>query len=92
MSNRVRVLVLLLVVGLVPTVACTLYYQYQALGGATGGRSLILAAYPVALIALIGIADSWQRRRQRPWRLRLCVGLLLLAMLVLRFGPPLLGN
>jgi len=86
MDKRMRVVVIVLVMALVPTVACTLFYQYRALGGIEGWRGPILASYPLTLLALIAIAEYWPSRRQRPGRLRLAVAVLLLALGLMQAG------
>jgi uncharacterized membrane protein len=72
-----------LMIILVPGIGCFEYYTGQALGGAVNGwRWLALLAYPLALVALVGLVWSGVQQPRSVRRIRL-FGMLFLLLVIL---------
>lgn len=72
-----------LMIILVPGIGCFEYYTGQALGGAENGwRWLSLLAYPLALVALVGLVWSGVQQPRSVRRIRL-FGMLFLLLVIL---------
>jgi hypothetical protein len=73
---------------LLPGIGCFEYYTGQALGGAVNGwHWLVLLAYPLALVALVGLVWSGvqqPRSVRRIWVFGTAFLLLVIFLLVLR--------
>lgn len=85
-KQRIKSLITLLLVVLLPTIACFGYYHYRALSAGTSGlpSSLVILAYPIALLSFALIAADIGKvfRLPKAW-LSVLYALLLSSVLVL---------